>query len=158
MTLSRAAQTREGHFPCVCVFTCVCVHTCPDCQRVHHSQGCPPHQTTLTDLWSSALAQFVRGIDSDWTRSAEPRSHWTTPWKLRTISGSRSQSFCVWYRHTSHRNVIGTQGDSSDITQQNVPLAHNNTQVNLNIRQHTLLCPIAPLWENIFWVSTEFGN
>lgn len=92
MTMSRAAQTREGHLPCVCHYMSVFIH-------VLTISGC----TTPYDVRSSRpcwLALCVTGIDSDQTNRAEPGSHGTTPWNCRFISGSCAHSGSVWYRHT----------------------------------------------------------
>lgn len=99
MTLSRAAQTREGHFPCVCVFMCVCVCTCPACQRAHHSLWCPQRCNTLTDLWSSAFAlcQGYKTVTKPIEHSQDPTGPHPETTELLVVL-----AFSVWYRHTSY--------------------------------------------------------
>ena len=87
-------------YMCVCFYVRFFIHSLT-VSAAHHSLWCPQLWTVLTDLWSSALALRVRGIDSDRTKWAEPRSHRTPPWNHRFISGSCSHSSFVWCRHIS---------------------------------------------------------
>lgn len=83
MTLSRAAQTREGHFPCACLS--VYTHVLSVNRR---TTPYDVHNTGPCWLVFDALSwPYISGVDSDWTNWAEPRFHIPHPETIESLVG-----------------------------------------------------------------------